>query len=262
MNRGYMLVDSHCHLNFPEFKEDLDAVIKRAEEAGVKTFLTINTSLDESEQIQEIADRYPNVYCTVGAHPHDAADHVYKDVYDDLIRLAQHSKVVGIGETGLDYYYNNSPRLEQIESFKTHIKASIELGLPLIIHTRDADEDTLPCLREFPKAKGVFHCFSGGMELAKTALDLGFYISFSGIITFKKADELREVAKFAPMDRVLVETDSPFLAPIPHRGERNEPAYTRITAMKLAEIKEISLEEVSKLTTRNFFQLFDRCQIG
>ncbi len=255
-----MLVDSHCHLNFPEFKDDLDAVIKRAMDQGVNAFLTINTSLDQAREIQAIADTYPNVYCTVGAHPHDASDHVYKDVYEDLIRLAQHPKVVGIGETGLDYYYNNSPRLEQVESFKTHIKAAIELGLPLIIHTRDADEDTLACLKEFPKARGVFHCFSGGMDLAKEVLNLGFYISFSGIITFKKADELREVAKFAPMDRILVETDSPFLAPIPHRGGRNEPAYTRITAEKLAEVRDISLEEVAAQTTQNFYRLFDRSQ--
>lgn len=256
-----MLVDSHCHLNFPDFKEDLDQVIKRAEEQGVKAFLTINTSLDQAEEIQAIADRYPNVYCTVGAHPHDASDHVYVDVYDDLIRLAHYPKVVGIGETGLDYYYNNSPKAEQIESFKTHIRASIELGLPLIIHTRDADADTLACLKEFPKAKGVFHCFSGSMDLAKEALDLGFYISFSGIITFKKADELREVAKFAPIDRVLVETDSPFLAPIPHRGGRNEPAYTRITAEKVAEVRRMSLEEVAEKTTHNFYRLFDRCEL-
>lgn len=255
-----MLVDSHCHLNFPEFKDDLDAVIKRAMDQGVNAFLTINTSLDQATEIQAIADAYPNVYCTVGAHPHDASDHVYKDVYEDLIRLAQHPKVVGIGETGLDYYYNNSPRLEQVESFKTHIKAAIELELPLIIHTRDADEDTLACLKEFPKARGVFHCFSGGMDLAKEALNLGFYISFSGIITFKKADELREVAKFAPMNRILVETDSPFLAPIPHRGGRNEPAYTRITAEKLAEVREMSLEEVAAQTTQNFYRLFDRSQ--
>ena len=254
-----MLVDSHCHLNFPEFKDDLDDVIKRASEQGVKTLLTINTKLSEAKDIQKIADLYSNVFCTVGAHPHDAAEHTYQGVYEDLIKLAQHPKVVGVGETGLDYYYENSPKDEQIESFKTHIRASIELDLPLVIHTRDADEDTLETIKAFPKAKGVFHCFSGSKDLAKAALDLGFYISFSGIITFKKAEDLREVAGFVPMDRVLVETDSPFLAPIPHRGERNEPSYTRITAMKLSEIKGISLEEVAHQTTKNFFRLFDRC---
>lgn len=256
-----MLVDSHCHLNFPEFKDDLGTVIKRADEQGVKTLLTINTKLSEAKDIQKIADLYPNVFCTVGAHPHDAAEHTYEGVYEDLIKLAQHPKVVGVGETGLDYYYENSPRDEQIESFKTHIRASIELDLPLVIHTRDADEDTLETIKAFPKAKGVFHCFSGSKDLAKAALDLGFYISFSGIITFKKAEDLREVASFVPMDRVLVETDSPFLAPIPHRGERNEPSYTRITAMKLSEIKGISLEEVAHQTTKNFFRLFDGCGV-
>lgn len=254
-----MLVDSHCHLNFPEFKDDLDAVIKKAAEQGVKTLLTINTKLSEAKDIQRIADLYPNVFCTVGAHPHDAVDHNYDGVYEDLIRLVQHPKVVGVGETGLDYYYENSPRAEQIESFRTHIRASIELDLPLVIHTRDADEDTLNTIKDFPRAKGVFHCFSGSKDLAKAALDLGFYISFSGIITFKKAEDLREVAGFVPMDRILVETDSPFLAPIPHRGARNEPAYTYITAMKLSEIKGISLEDVAHQTTKNFFQLFDRC---
>jgi len=254
-----MLVDSHCHLNYPDFKDDLDTVIKRAEEKGVKTFLTINTKLSEAKDIQRIADSYPNVFCTVGAHPHDAIDHNYDGVYEDLIKLAQHSKVVGIGETGLDYYYENSPRDEQIASFKTHIKASIDIDLPLIIHTRDADEDTLAAIQEFPKARGVFHCFSGSKGLAKAALDLEFYISFSGIITFKKAEELREVASFVPLDRVLVETDSPYLAPIPHRGGRNEPAYTYITAMKLSEIKGVALEEIAAQTTKNFFQLFKRC---
>jgi len=256
-----MLVDSHCHLNFPEFKDNLDATIKRAKDAGVETFLTINTKLSEATDIQKIADRYPTVFCTVGAHPHDAAAHTYEGVYTDLIRLAQHPKVAGVGETGLDYYYENSPRPEQIKSFQTHIKAGIELDLPLVIHTRDADADTISVLKEFPNAKGVFHCFSGGPDLARAALDLGFYISFSGILTFKKADDLREVAKFVPMDRILVETDSPFLAPIPHRGERNEPAYTRITATKLAEIKEVSLGEIAKETTQNFFRLFNRCWV-
>ena len=255
-----MLVDSHCHLNYPEFKNDLDAVIKRADEQGVKTLLTINTKLSEAREIQQITDRYPNVFCTVGAHPHDAVEHTYDGVYEDLVKLAKHPKVVGIGETGLDYYYENSPRTEQINSFKTHIKASIALELPLVIHTRDADEDTLETIKEFPGAKGVFHCFSGSKELAKSALDLGFYISFSGILTFKKAEDLREVARFVPMDRILVETDSPFLTPIPHRGERNEPAYTRITAMKLAEVKALSLENIAHQTTRNFFKLFEKAK--
>lgn len=254
-----MLVDSHCHLNFPDFKDDLDDVIKRAMENQVTTFLTVNTRLNQAKDLQEIADRYPQVWCSVGTHPHDSQNVEEENLLEQILALVQHPKVIAIGETGLDYYYNNSPKEAQITSFQTHITAAVQLDLPLIIHTRDADEDTIACITN-QNAKGVFHCFSGGLELAKKALDLGFYLSFSGILTFKKAEELREVAKFAPLDRILVETDSPFLAPIPHRGARNEPAFTRYTATLLAELRDSSLEEIAAATTNNFYTLFDRCK--
>lgn len=251
-----MLVDSHCHLNYPEFKGDLDKVIQHAKNEGIQTFLTISTKLEEVKEIQQIADTYDEVFCTVGVHPHEADKYNLDNLYNSIIDLAKHPKVKGIGETGLDFYYNHSPAPQQIEAFNIHIQASIDLNLPLVIHTREADADTLNCLKKHPKAYGVFHCFSGSQELAKAALDLGFYISFSGILTFKKAEDLREIAKFVPLDKILVETDAPFLAPLPHRGQRNEPAFTKLTALKLAEIKNLSFEEVAFQTTRNFNQLF------
>lgn len=253
-----MLVDSHCHLNFPEFENDLPDVIKRAHNLGVQTMLTINTRLAEALDLQKIADTYESIFCTVGVHPHDAAEYAGPNLKQQIIELAQHRKVVGIGETGLDYFYNNSPKNSQIDSFKNHLDASIQLNLPIIIHTRDADEDTIMCLKEFPFAKGVFHCFSGSQDLARQALDLGYYISFSGILTFKKVEDLREIAKFVPLDRILVETDAPFLAPIPHRGKRNEPAFTLHTAELLAELKEIPFPEIAEATTNNFFNLFTK----
>lgn len=262
-----MLVDSHCHLNFPEFSEDLEAVIQRASDNGVGTLLTINTKLEEAVHLQEIADRFPQVYCTVGVHPHDAAHYVsgYEGVslFSKIIELANHPKVIGLGETGLDYHYENSPREDQIASFSEHIRASLELDLPLIIHTRDADEDTIRCLTEVGqgKAKGVFHCFSGNSELAQKALSLGFYISFSGILTFKNADELRKIAQSMPIDRILVETDAPFLAPVPHRGQRNEPAFTRYTAELLAHLRNISYSATEIETTNNFFRLFTKARV-
>lgn len=259
-----MLVDSHCHLNFPEFASDLDDVLARAQENGVGMMLTINTQLAQAKDLQVIADRYPQVFCSVGVHPHDAADYVKGYEGDTLLNqirlLAQHPKVAGIGETGLDYYYHNSPREDQISVFCDHIRASIDLDLPLIIHTRDADEDTVACLTEVGqgKARGVFHCFSGGADLAQKALHLGFYISFSGILTFKKADALRQIAQSVPLERILVETDAPFLTPIPHRGKRNEPAFTRYTAELLANLKGLSYNAIEIATTGNFFALFNK----
>lgn len=254
-----MLVDSHCHLNFPEFEKDLGQIIQNANQQGVTTFLTVNTRLDQTVHLQQIAETYERVFFSVGVHPHDAAEFISKDLANSLKILAQHPKAIGIGETGLDYHYNNSPRQDQRNSFCQHLQVSTELDLPIIIHTREADEDTLACLDDYPTAKGVFHCFSGSADLAKAALDRGFYLSFSGIITFKNAEELRQVVQFAPLDRILVETDSPFLAPIPHRGKRNEPAFTRINAEKIAEVKGLSFEEVAKETTESFFALFDKC---
>lgn len=253
-----MLVDSHCHLNYPDFQDDLPEVMKRAEQNGITTFLTINTRLSETVAIQEIAAQYPTVYCTVGVHPHDAEAYVYEGVKEEIRAFAKHPKVVGLGETGLDYYYNNSPKKQQIQSFRTHSELAIELGLPLIIHTRDADEDTIAVLDDYKAATGVFHCFSGTNALARQALDRGFYLSLSGILTFKKATHLQEIAKWAPLDRLLVETDAPFLAPIPHRGKRNEPAFTKYTAEFLADLRGISFEEIAKVTTDNFFNLFQK----
>ena len=254
------LVDSHCHLNYADFKDDLPAVIQRAREHHISHMLTINTRLSEAIEIQEIATAHNFIFCTVGVHPHDAADYAESDLKQQIIDLCQHPKVVGIGETGLDYYYNNSPRDQQIESFNQHLEVATHLDLPLIIHTRDADADTIACIQQHLRARGVFHCFSGDLTLAKSALDLGYYISFSGIITFKKAEELREVVKYVPLSRILVETDAPFLAPIPHRGQRNEPAFTWHTAEMVAELKGESLASVAQQTTDNFFNLFTKAK--
>jgi TatD DNase family protein len=261
-----MLIDSHCHLNFPEFTPDLEAVLARAQENGIGMMLTVNTKLAQAKDLQAMADRYPQIFCSVGVHPHDATSYVHGYEGDTLLNqikaLAQHPKVVGIGETGLDYYYNNSPREDQISAFSEHIQASIDLDLPLIIHTREADEDTITCLVDIGqgKAKGVFHCFSGSADLAQKALNLGFYISFSGILTFQKADQLRQIAQDVPLNRILVETDAPFLAPVPHRGKRNEPAFTRCTAEFLATLKGLSYSAVETETTNNFFALFSKAR--
>lgn len=255
-----MLVDSHCHLNFPEFEKDLDLVIKNAHKQGISHMLTVNTRLAESIDIQRIAETHHNIFCSVGVHPHDSKDYNDPMLIEQLKSHAAHPKVVALGETGLDYYYNNSDEKAQIDCFTMHLHAGTELSLPIIIHTRNADTDTLSCLDQYPNAKGVFHCFSGSSEFAKQGLDRGLYISFSGIITFKNASELREVVKFVPLDRILVETDSPFLAPIPHRGQRNEPAFTHFVAKMVAELKNLSLEEVAEATTNNFFNLFNKAK--
>jgi TatD DNase family protein len=254
------LVDSHCHLNYPEIFPHIDAVLANATAHDIRYCLTINTRLSETTTIKKIAETYPHVFCTVGVHPHDAKDHDVSYLFDELAHHATHPKVVGLGETGLDYYYNNSPRDEQIACFDIHLAASKQFNLPVIVHTRDADADTLALVKQHPDATGVFHCFSGGLDLAKAVLDRGYYVSFSGIITFKKAEELREVVKFTPIDRMLIETDSPFLAPIPHRGQPNQPAWTRLVAEKVAEIKGMPLVDVAKATTANFFQLFHKAK--
>lgn len=256
-----MLVDSHCHLNFPEFENDLGKVIQNALCQGVQYFLTVNTRLNEAETLQKIADRYSFIWCSVGVHPHDAQHYSPVNLREEIKKLCQHPKVIALGETGLDYHYNNSPRKEQIESFEAHLQSSLDLDLPVIIHTREADADTLHCLKNFPGVKGVFHCFTGSYEMAKAGLDLGLYISFSGIITFKKAEDLREVVGKVPLSSLLVETDSPFLAPLPHRGERNEPAYVRLVAEKVSEIHGCSFEELCQKTTQNFFNLFHKAKV-
>ena len=257
-----MLVDSHCHLDFPDFAPDLEAVVGRAEEAGVGTLLTISTRLDKFEGVRAVAERFPNVYCTAGIHPHEAKD-APEGATDELLRLARIPKVIGLGETGLDFYYEHSPRTSQERSFRAHIAAARAAGLPLIIHARDADKEMLRIIRDEYRAgafAGLMHCFSSGAELAEGALEIGLYISFSGIVTFKKADEVRAVAKSVPLDRVLVETDAPYLAPHPNRGKRNEPAWTSLTAARLAEDRGMEIAAFAAATTDNFFRLFAKAK--
>jgi TatD DNase family protein len=257
-----MLVDSHCHLDFPEFAPDLEAVVARAGTAGVGAMLTIGTRLDRFPGVRAVAERFANVYCTVGVHPHEAKDAPEK-VADELARLAGHPKVVGFGETGLDFYYEHSPKADQERSFRAHIAAARDAGLPLVVHSRDADPDTLRVLRDEYRQgpfTGLMHCFSSGPELAEGALALGLYISFSGIVTFKKADQVRAVAAKVPLDRVLVETDAPYLSPHPNRGKRNEPAFTALTAARLAEDRGLSAEALAEATTDNFFRLFAKAK--
>jgi len=258
-----MLVDSHCHLDFPDFAEELDEVVARARRNGVGGMVTICTRVREFDRILAIARRFDDVYCSVGLHPHDAANEPELDAAR-LIELAADPKVVGIGETGLDYYYDNSPRAVQQEKFRAHIAAARETGLPLIVHTRDADEDMTAMLREGMQDGPftcVLHCFSSGRALAETAVDLGFYVSLSGIVTFKKADELRETVRALPVERLLVETDAPYLAPVPHRGKRNEPAFVTATAACVAELKGLSETELARVTTENFRTLFTRAAL-
>lgn len=254
------LVDSHCHLDFPDFAGDLDAVMARAAAAGVDTMLTICTHISRFQQVRAVAERFDNVFCTVGVHPHEAAAEQGVTV-ERLVALAAHPKVVGFGETGLDYYYDNSPRERQQESFRLHLQAARAAGLPVIVHTRDADDDTAAILEEEVGKGGVsglLHCFSSSAALAQAAIDLGFLISFSGIATFKKAEELRQIAAILPADRILVETDAPFLAPVPKRGKRNEPSFVAHTAACIAAARGSTEAEIAATTTANFFRLFSK----
>lgn len=255
-----MLVDSHCHLDFPDFAGELDAVVDRARAAGVGRMVTICTRLSEFDRVLAIAERYDDIFCSVGVHPHEAAAESEVTV-ERIVALARHPKVVGIGEAGLDYHYDHSPRERQQEVFRLHIHAACASGLPLIVHSRNADADTIALLREGADAgglTGVIHCFSSTRVLAEGALDLGFYISLSGIVTFKNAVELRQIAKDLPEDRLLVETDSPYLAPVPKRGKRNEPAFVAHTAAQVAELRGVNAAELASATTENFFRLFTR----
>ena len=257
-----MLIDSHCHLDFPELTSDESGVLARARTAGVAGMLTIGTRLDQFERVRAIAERHDNVWCSVGVHPHEAKEEGQRTP-DRLIEAARHPKVVGIGETGLDFYYEHSPREEQAESFRAHIAASRQTGLPLIVHTRNADAETGDMLEEeygkgaFP---GLIHCFSSGRAVAERALALGLYISISGIVTFKAAEDLRAIVRDVPLERLLVETDAPYLAPIPKRGKTNEPAFVAHTAAKVAELKGVSLAELEAATTDNFFRLFTKAE--
>ena len=254
-----MLVDSHCHLDYPEFEPDFTEIMSRARDAGVGTMLTIGTRLSTFDKVLAVAERFDNVYCTVGIHPHEAASETAEVA--QLVELAKHPKVVGIGETGLDYFYDKSPRRAQRANFRTHIAAARETGLPVIVHTRDADSDTaivLAAEMSMGGFTGLLHCFSSGALLAEKALNKGFYISLSGIITFQKSTELRDIAAKLPLDRLLVETDAPYLAPVPHRGKRNEPSYVAHTASALAQLKNLPVAEIETATTDNFYRLFTK----
>jgi len=257
-----MLIDSHCHLDFPELSNDEAGVLARARTAGVAGMLTIGTRLDQFDRVRAIAERHDHVWCSVGVHPHEAKEEGQRTP-DRLIEATRYPKVIGIGETGLDFYYDHSPRDEQTESFRTHIAAARETGLPLIVHTRDADGETADLLEE-EHAKGAFsgliHCFSSGPEIARRALALGMYISLSGIVTFKAAESLRAIVRDLPLGRLLVETDAPYLAPVPKRGKTNEPAFVFHTAAKVAELKGVSVAELETATTENFFRLFAKAE--
>jgi TatD DNase family protein len=250
-----MLVDSHCHLDFPDFAPEREAVIARAFAAGIGTMLTICTRLDQFAGVEAIAESHPRIWCSVGAHPHEAADHAGL-LIDQLIALAAHPRVVGIGETGLDFHYDLSPRDVQEQVFRTHIAASHATGLPLIVHAREADGEIAAILADEKPPPGVLHCFTGGRALAEAAVTLGFYISISGIVTFRNAEDLRAIVRDLPLDRLLVETDAPYLAPVPYRGKRNEPAFVTATAAAVAALKGIEPEALAAATTENFFQLF------
>jgi TatD DNase family protein len=255
-----MLIDSHCHLDFPDFSAEIDAVVARARAAGIARMVTISTRVHGHAGVLAIAERFADVYCSVGTHPHYA--HEGLDVTAaDLVARARHPKVVALGEVGLDYHYDNSPRDAQERGFRTHIAAARETGLPLVIHSREADADTARILEEatgqgaFP---AVLHCFTGGPDLARRAISLGLFISFSGILTFKNSTALRAIAAELPADRILVETDAPYLAPLPFRGKRNEPAYVVATAKVLAETRGVSFDEIARQTSENFFRLFSK----
>lgn len=255
-----MIVDSHCHLDFPDFAAELDDVVARARAAGVGRMVTICTRIRRAGEVKAIAERFDDVFCSVGTHPHNAGEE--EDVtLDELLRAADHPKVVAIGEAGLDYHYDTAPREAQHAGFRRHIEAARHTGLPLVIHARDADDDVAAILEE-EMGEGAFgfvlHCFTAGPELARRAVALGGYVSFSGILTFKSGAPLREIAASLPADRVLVETDAPYLAPNPWRGKRNEPSYVVETARILAEARGVSTDEIAALTTDNFFRLFAR----
>jgi TatD DNase family protein len=257
-----MLIDSHCHLDFPEFAPELDAVMDRARAAGVGLCVSIGTKLANFPNVRAIAERFDDVWCSVGVHPHEAQGELLASPAP-LIEAARHRKVVGIGETGLDYYYEHSPRAEQIANFRAHVAAARATGLPLIVHTRDADDDTIRVLEEEMAAApftGLIHCFTGTPRLRDAALAIGFSISVSGIATFKKSQALRDTLNDVPLDRLLVETDAPYLAPMPYRGKRNEPAFVANTAAVLADLKGVTPDALADATTQNFFRLFTKVE--
>lgn len=253
-----MLVDHHCHIDRPEFAKDLEGVVARAQAAGVGILVNISTRIRKFDHLISVVERFPNVYGTVGTHPHYAHEELDIPV-SEIVRLTKHPKIAGIGEAGLDYYYKHSTPEAQARGFRNHIAAARVTGLPLEIHTREADADTIRILEE-EHAKGPFaailHCYTGGPELARRAVELGLYVSFTGVVTFKKSDALREIANAVPLDRLLVETDAPYLAPEPFRGKLCEPAYVVHTAAALAASRGISPDELARATTENFFRIY------
>lgn len=257
-----MLVDSHCHLNFPEFTENINAVRQLMQDSQVSHALCVSVTLDKFPEVLGLAEQYDNFYASVGVHPD--YENIDEPSVDLLCRLAQHPKVVAIGETGLDYFRLSGDLEWQRNRFRTHIRAAILVGKPLIIHTRNAANDTLRIMQEegAHQAGGVMHCFTESLEMAEAAIEMGFYISFSGIVTFKNAAQLKEVAQKIPLDKILVETDSPYLAPVPFRGKTNQPAYVKYVAQEIADLRGISLEAVMQATTQNFFNLFKYARIS
>jgi TatD DNase family protein len=255
-----MLVDSHCHLDFPDFADDLDAIVARADAAGIGRIVSISTRVRRVAALLAIAERFPNVYCSVGTHPHHA-DEEDGIAAEELIELARHPKVVALGEAGLDYFYHNGSPEAQERGFRAHIAAARATGLPLVIHTREADIDCGRILED-EMAKGSFravlHCYTGGRDLAMKAISLGLSVSFTGILTFKKSQVFRDLAAELPADRIMVETDAPYLAPGKFRGKRNEPSYVVEVAKVLAEARGVSFDEISRQTTENFFRLFSK----
>ena len=256
-----MYIDSHCHISFPELRDKIDEVMQNMAYHKVTHALCVSVTLENFEEVITMANRYNHIFASVGVHP-DYEDIIEPDV-DLLVRHSKNDKVVAIGETGLDYFRLKGDLTWQRNRFRTHIKAAIKANLPLIIHTRNAQKDTISIMKEegASNARGVMHCFTETYDMAKQAIDQGFYISFSGIITFKNADAIRDTVKKIPLESILIETDSPYLAPVPNRGKLNEPANVTYVAEKIAEIKNLSIEEVADVTTRNFFTLFDKCQI-
>ena len=253
------MIDSHCHLDHEPLFSDLDNVIQRSKNVGIEKLLTISTSIESFSRVKEIVNKDEMIYGTIGIHPHETDNN---SIDSDFIvkNLRDNKKIIGIGETGLDFYYNNSDKHKQIKSFKIHIEASLKTNVPLIIHSRNAEETTFDILNEYKdrKLKILMHCFTGSQKFAEKLLDFNSFFSASGIITFKNAEDLQQTFKFLPLDRILIETDSPFLAPVPDRGKKNEPSFIDFTATKLAEIKDIKKTELTNITTNNFNNLFSK----
>ena len=255
------IIDSHTHLDYPQFEEQLDDVIGRAASLGVREMITIGVKLSTVERPRKLAEKHDNIWFSAGIHPHEAGNEADASNYEAIRASVDHPRCVAVGEAGLDYFYEHALRQSQADSFRTQIAVARDTGLPIIVHARDADDDMIDILTDEMRKgafTGVLHCFSSGATLAQVALEIGFYISFSGIITFNKSETLREIAKSVPLSRILVETDSPYLAPTPYRGKTNEPGYTRYVCEKIAEIKQVGLSEMARQTRQNTYELFTK----